>query len=36
MVIGGEGSGGRTLRDVWLLDVNKAVWSEVSRQMCSE
>ena len=36
MVIGGEGSGGKTLRDVWLLDVNKAVWSEVSRQMCSE
>ena len=29
MVIGGEGANDRALGDVWLLDVDKRVWSKV-------
>ena len=29
MVVGGVGGGLKAFRDVWLLDVDKGVWSEV-------
>ena len=31
MVVGGFASGAGVLRDVWLLDVDKGVWSEVGK-----
>ena len=29
LVVGGQGDGWKVLSDVWLLDVDKGVWSEV-------
>ena len=29
MVVGGEGDGLKVFSDMWLLDVDKGVWSEV-------
>ena len=34
LVAGGYGLGSGVLKDIWLLDVDRGVWSEVSELIC--